>query len=151
LLGIVAKCPGCICTPVVAPNSLVISAYSVVAKTPWRSCCPGVIGVMGGTLTDTISPLSEIVGEMVMPPIELVKGARDAAECCRECVPLVVAETGEVTGEPDPVWSSPPTIGVMPNAEAARLVGRLRREIPPWLVLERTSCTGRRGDGELPW
>ena len=151
MFGIVAYCPGWTCEPIcVTPKSLAISAYSVVAKTPWLICCPGVMGVIGWTCTGIISPLSDMVGEMVMPPMEFVNGARDAAECCRECVALVVVDTGEVRGEPELICSSPPTMGVIPKAEAARLVGRDRRAIPPWLVLDRTSCTGRRGEGELP-
>jgi hypothetical protein len=42
-------------------------------------------------------------------------------------------------------------IGVIPNAEAARLVGRDRREIPPVLVVDRIRAVGRRGEGDEPW
>ena len=142
-----AYCPGCPLGTwyIGTPNSFGMSPYSVVEKTPPAAACPGVMGVKGGA--EAVAPLSEIVGDMVMPPIDDVNGTNEASDGWRECVP---EDTGDTPGDAEN-WSSP-LIGVIPNAEAARLVGRERRKLPPpWLVVERVRATGRRGEGDVPW
>ena len=54
-------------------------------------------------------------------------------------------------GKGDPEQLSPPVMGVIPNAEAAKLVGRVRRMIPVLCAeFARVISTGRRGDGDVP-
>ncbi len=69
-------------------------------------------------------------GEMVIPDIEVVNGASEWSDRPREWVPLLDEAEGEPTGE----YASP-MMGVIPNADAARLVGRKRRA-PPVVVVE---------------
>jgi hypothetical protein len=79
-----------------------------------------------------------------------VNGAREDSDRCRLCVPLlklaVVDPAGELRGDESSV------MGVIPNADAAREVGReRRRSVPFWVELVRASGTGRRGEGLVPW
>lgn len=92
-------------------------------------------------------------GEMVMPDMEVVNGARETSERCRECVPVpallpLPAVDGEFSGE----YASSPFSGVMPNADAAREPGRDRRKLEePCTEFARVSGVGRRGEGLVPW
>lgn len=73
------------------------------------------------------SPESDISGEMVMPPMDEVKGAREASDRCLEWVPiLLVLVDGERSGEL--LYGSSATMGVIPNADAASDVGLERRK-----------------------
>lgn len=100
-----------------------------------------VIGM--GTKLD--SPEPDTSGEMVMPPMDEVKGASEASDRCLEWVPiLLILVDGECSGEL--LYGSSDAMGVMPNANAASNVDLERRK-PPWVELARLRGNGRRGEG----
>ena len=84
-------------------------------------------------------------GEIVIPDNVEVNGVSEVSDRCRECDPLLVEFDGELSGE-----GVSPMMGVIPKAEAARLVGRERRSPPMIVEFAPTTEVGRRGDGLDP-